>query len=53
MKDSDNFLVDVHLQKMEEYLGPFPKRFLDSCSRRAKFFDEEGERKSYSIRRGC
>jgi hypothetical protein len=51
MKKPEDFSLDTQLQNMAECLGPFPKQFLDSCSRRAEFFDEEGERKSYPIRR--
>lgn len=27
---------------MVEYLGPFPPQFLESCSRRSDYFDEDG-----------
>ncbi|KAI6140207.1 kinase-like domain-containing protein [Pisolithus tinctorius] len=31
-----------HLQNMVEYLGPFSPQFLESCSGRSNYFDEDG-----------
>lgn len=36
------YSADFHLQNMVEYLGPFPAQFLESCSRRSDYFDEDG-----------
>ena len=33
----------VHLQSMVEYLGSFPPQFLEGCSLRAKYFNEDGQ----------
>jgi hypothetical protein len=34
---------DVHLARIFEMLGPFPERFLENCTLRAKYLNEEGE----------
>jgi len=36
------YSATVHLQNMVEYLGSFPPRFLEACSRRAEYFDGDG-----------
>ncbi|KAI6027143.1 kinase-like domain-containing protein [Pisolithus marmoratus] len=38
----DTYSVDFHLQNMVEYLGPFPLQFLEACTRRSDYFDENG-----------
>jgi len=35
-------LEDVHVGRILEHIGPFPGDFLAACSRRAKFFDDQG-----------
>jgi hypothetical protein len=37
------YSASVHLQNMVEYLGSFPPRFLEGCSRRAEYFNEDGQ----------
>jgi len=36
------YSASVHLQSMVEYLGSFPPRFLQACSRWAEYFNEDG-----------
>lgn len=35
--------TDLHLRRMVEFLGPFPKEILINCSLRAEYFDDRGE----------
>lgn len=37
------YSASVHLQNMVEYLGSFPPQFLEACSRRAEYFNEDGQ----------
>jgi hypothetical protein len=37
------YSTSVHLQNMVEYLGSFPPWFLQACSRRAEYFNEDGQ----------
>ena len=37
------YSASVHLQSMVEYLGSFPPRFLEACSRRDEYFNENGQ----------
>lgn len=37
------YSADVHLQNIVEYLGSFPPQFLEACSRRAEYFNENGQ----------
>jgi hypothetical protein len=33
----------MHLKNIAEYFGPYAKQFLESCRKRAEYFDEDGE----------
>ncbi|KAH9941621.1 kinase-like domain-containing protein [Epithele typhae] len=37
--------VEVHLARIAEHLGPFPRDFLDRCAARDKYFTPDGELK--------
>jgi hypothetical protein len=39
----DSYSADYHLQNMVEYIGPFPLQFLEAWSRRAEYFNENGQ----------
>jgi serine/threonine-protein kinase SRPK3 len=34
--------ADFHLAQIIEHIGPFPSDFLNTCSRRTEFFDDQG-----------
>ncbi|KDR79389.1 hypothetical protein GALMADRAFT_62926 [Galerina marginata CBS 339.88] len=42
-QDTENYSHDLHLQYIEEALGPFPLEFLQGCEDRDKYFDKEGD----------
>ena len=42
-ESSTHSLADSHLQRMVEHLSDFPQDFLDNCSRRTEYFNENGE----------
>jgi hypothetical protein len=35
--------TEVHLARMQELLGPFPKAFIERCRKRDEFFDANGK----------
>ncbi|KAF5358128.1 hypothetical protein D9756_001162 [Leucocoprinus leucothites] len=41
-QDTENYSNELHLQHIEECLGPFPHEFLQACEDENKYFDENG-----------
>jgi len=40
----EDLYTDVHLLRMTQLLGPFPKHFLAGCSVKRAYFDDKGEK---------